>query len=106
MLKNAVNDAADTERRLDNMRHKLLFLRLLCLRLEGDHFARENELLAIFTGDRDRLLLGDSLGQVSLRLLIGLLEVVDHLLLVFLELLADYLFVQDWHRLGDCDSFR
>ena len=55
MLKNAVDDTADTKRWLDNVRHELLLLSVLGLSGEADHLLRENKLFTLLWRDRNCL---------------------------------------------------
>lgn len=97
MLKDAVDDTADTEGRLDNMRGELLFLSRGRVLRKADHLSSQGEFLFI-GGDRDSVSFGNLCGESLLYLFLCLLEELNDVLLVLLELLSDDLLVQS------CDS--
>ena len=105
MLEDAVDDAADTKRRFDNVRSVLLFLGCACLFCEADHFSCQGVLLLV-GGDRDCLSVCDLLCEILLSLLISGLEELNHVLLVFLKCLANDLLIERLFGLGDCDFLR
>jgi len=55
MLEDAVDDTADTERWLDDVRHELLLLSVLGLSGEADHLLRENEVFTLLRRDSNCL---------------------------------------------------
>ena len=93
MLEDAVNDAANTKGRFDNVRGVLLLLRCIRLLCKADHFSRQRELLVV-GGDRDCLSLDNLGGEAFFDFLFCLFEEISDILLVFLEGLADDFFVE------------
>lgn len=87
MLEDAVNDTANTEGRLDDVRDKLLFLSRVRLLLKANHLASELELFTL-SRDLDSLRLSDLGGKALSDVFISVLEEIDNKLLLFLELLA------------------
>lgn len=104
VLKDTVDDTADTEGRLDDVRHELLLLCDLSLGREADHLASEHELLALLSSDGDRLLFTDLRSKTSFGLFISILEEVDDKFLLLLELLSDNFLVEGSHRCRDTDG--
>ena len=102
VLEDAVDNTADTEGRLDDVRSELLLLGHARFLREVDHLPRQAVLLLV-CGDRDGLSLGDLRSQALLGLVRGLLEEVDHIFLVLFEGLTDDLLVEIGNSLGDRD---
>ena len=104
MLKDAIDDATDTEGRLDYVRSVLLFLCRAGLFCEAYHLPSQGVLLLVGC-DRDCLRIGDLLSESFLGFLVGCLEKLNHCLLVFLKGFSNDLLVKLLFCLRDSDFF-
>ena len=104
MLEDTVDDTANTERGLDNMRSVLFFLCRGGLLVEADHLSGQHVFLLV-GGNGDSFSIRNLGSESLLLLLLGLFKESDHVLLILLERLTDDLLVEDSVGRGNSDLF-
>ena len=105
VLEDTVDDTANTERRLDDMRDELLFLSDLGLLSESNHLAGKDEFL-LASSDGDGLVLSDGGSESFLDIVGSLLEEGHDKGLFLLELLAEDLLVEVGNSVDEGDGLR
>ena len=104
MLEDTVDDTADTEGWLDDVRSVLFLLCRGRLLVEADHFSGQHVFLLV-GGNGDGFSIGNLGSESLLLLLLSLLKESDHVLLILLERLTDDLLVEDGVGRGNSDLF-